>query len=170
MTYKTNLLVSKKQKWMCVLFSASHGFLTRLLYFFLIGRIRNLSCASYRCSVDHWRKGRKLLLFFWRVPSVRCLSEVEDDINTSKNYQIKHLRPADLLGSINAKSTVIIVFIYSRSIYLLFVMLLTKMFKNVYIEHLVMGKFVHLFGLVQRKHELESQDKRFSYAPIQILK
>lgn len=87
-----------------------------------LGRIRNLSCASYRCPVDHRRKGWKLLLFFWRLPSVRCLSEVRDDNHTSQDYQIQHLRSADVSGSINPKSTVtfIIVYIIYNSIFIYF--------------------------------------------------
>ncbi len=54
---------------------------------FLGGR-RYFRSASHRRALDHRRKGRQLLLFFWRMSSICCLSEVKDEIHTSQDHQI----------------------------------------------------------------------------------
>lgn len=49
------------------------------------GWLRYLRCASHRRALDNWRKGGQLLLLFWRLSSICCLSEVKDEIHTSQD-------------------------------------------------------------------------------------
>lgn len=64
----------------------------------LLGDSRRQCCSSHWCALDQRQRGRKLLLLFWRLSQVCCLSKVEHANNPSQTHQVKCLRPEHLPG------------------------------------------------------------------------